>query len=822
MQRTPVEYIELDAERRWTFLRRYYEAAAAFYGLRDRMVDEAEVAAAIRAFKRKPLPRIRDSRRLGGWRFSLDDRDRGVREGWFSAAHEERKWERVELPHSVNHVPKRPVRWGRSRYRIFAPEPGSTWDIWMGEYATWYKTRVAVKDPGAERVAYLGFDSVNLLADVWVNEAPVMMGHLGLFPFRMEVTEELAAAEGGDAVIAVRASNRATNTPYLFANGAQLAYAHPPFTRHPFPVDTQDEAWSGIAGDALLEIMDRRHLEGAFFSTERLDAGEALVACRLEIRNETRRPFAGSARIEIAEWLPEEREPSIVARCPVEVLPLNDAVVDVKIRVEGPRAWSPESPSLYLARVVLVDGEGRDIDDLVETFGVRTMRMEGSHFLLNGRRVVTRGTHDLSNYFGESLICPSDRAIVLDILLHRRMNAICSRWPSDMRMHYGRIAEYADQLGYMISWTGYFEMWTVHPEMEHHARRDVRAMVRSLRNHPSIVVWEMGDEPLMEIHPHRRFRWYETVYDLVAAEDRSRPIIPAGFWANELVELIETYPVHELPVEERRRRVLAEYPLFTRELAPWDYHYCPYLATNEMAPTHRYVELVRTCLGGERATVFTEFGIDGMPRFENVKDVYGTFRWAGWGLMPVNRARSDANYYGRAVGREDWRETQAAQALVLSGIIGRLRAYPDDFAAFYLVTLVDPWTFHWGVVDAAYNAKLAYVVARACYAPVLVNALHGTTVVRSGDGPLEATASNLGGPLPGASLAVRLRDGAGRAVRELTFPGLEVAGGVAVSRLADLDLAGLPPDLYALELRLLDSGGSEIARSLELFYLDAP
>jgi len=138
-------------------------------------------------------------------------------------------------------------------------------------------------------------------------------------------------------------------------------------------------------------------------------------------------------------------------------------------------------------------------------------------------------------------------------------------------------------------------------------------------------------------------------------------------------------------------------------------------------------------------------------------------------------------------------ETQAAQALVLSGIIGRLRAYPDDFAAFYLVTLVDPWTFHWGVVDAAYNAKLAYVVARACYAPVLVNALHGTTVVRSGDGPLETTASNLGGPLSGASLAVRLRDGADRAVRELTFPGLEVAGGVAVSRLADLDLAGSRP-----------------------------
>ena len=61
-----------------------------------------------------------------------------------------------------------------------------------------------------------------------------------------------------------------------------------------------------------------------------------------------------------------------------------------------------------------------------------------------------------------------------------------------MRMHYKRIAEYADQLGFMISWTGYFEIWMVHSEMEMYARKDTRVMVRSLRNLPSIIVWEMG------------------------------------------------------------------------------------------------------------------------------------------------------------------------------------------------------------------------------------------------------------------------------------------------------------------------------------------
>jgi len=819
MEKTPVEYIELDPHARWAYLRRFYEVASRFHRVEDRVVSEEEVDRCVRSLKRRPAPRIRRRVQLERWRFTLDGRDEGIREGYFGERHREDGWEEVTLPHSLNHVPEDPVRFGTTRYRILAPEPGTSWDIWKGDSATWYKTRVPLEPLGADRVATLAFDSVNLLTDVWVNESPVMMGHLGLFPFAMEVTEELEARTGPEAVIALRVANHATNTPYLFANGAQLAYAHPPFTTHPFPVDTQDEAWSGIAGEARLDIMDRRHLHDVFIRTERIGEGEARLSCRVELRNETWRTFSGSVRVEVGAWLPREREPVEVARSDVSVRPLDDGVVEIGFTIRDPLPWTPETPALSLAHVVLLDEAGAGIDDMYETFGIRTFRMEGSHFFLNGRKIFPRGTHDLSNYPDESLIAPSDRAIVRDILLHKGMNAICSRWPSDMRMHYRRIAEYADQLGYLISWTGYFEMWTVHPEMEMYARRDVPAMVRSLRNHPSIAVWEMGDEPLMEIHPHRRFRWYETVYDLVAAEDRSRPIIPAGFWCNELVDLIERHPDRDLPYEERRRKVLAEYPLFTRELAPWDYHYCPYLATNAMAPTWTYVDSVRRCLGGERATVFTEFGIDGMPDFEKVKEVYGTFRWAGWGLMPVNRRSSDMNYYGRPVGREDWRETQAAQALVLAGIIGRLRAHPEAFAAWYLVTLVDPWTFHWGVVDAAWNPKLAYFVARACYAPVQLSSLHGTTTVDHGDARLAVTASNLGDPIDGAALAVRVVAADDTVVAERSHPGLSIPGNGAVSRVAEIDAGGLPPGMYSVEQRLCDAGGREVAACVELFIL---
>ena len=819
MAREPVEYIQLDDERRWRYLTSFYERAARFYGARDRIVDEAEIDAAIRAFKEKPAPRIRGRRLLTRWRFTLDPHDEGIRAGYYTPGHDETGWRDVRVPHSLNHVPEDPVRFGRSRYRILAPEPGSTWDIWKAEYQSWYKTRLDVGKLGQERVAYLSFDSVNLLADVWVNEAPVMMGHLGLFPFRMDVTEELDARDTPEAVIALRVSNHATNTPYLFYNGSQLAYAHPPYTKHPYPVDTLDQAWSGIAGPAVLDIMDRRHLDDVFLFTRRLEPGVAVQACRVAVRNETWRPFTGELRVEISPWLPREVAPRILARQPVSVLPLNDATVEVDFRIQDPALWTPDTPCLYLARVVLVDEAGKEIDDLCETFGVRTFRMRGADFYLNDRKVTPRGTHDLSVYMDESMISPSDRAIVRDILLHKRMNATCSRWPSDIRMHYGRIAEYADQLGYMISWTGYFEMWTIHPEAEVYADRDVPAMIRSLRNRPSVVIWEMGDEPLMEIHHHRRCRWYEARYERVAALDTSRPIIPAGFWADELVDLIERYPDPGLPHAARRRRVLEEYPLFTRENAPWDYHYCPYLATNDMQTTYHYIEMVRRCLDGERATVFTEFGIDGMPEPAKVEGVYGKHRWAGWGLMPVNRHKSDMNYYGRDVGPEDWKETQAAQALVMAQIIGRLRSHPEAFAAYYLVTMVDPWTFYWGMVDAAYNAKLAYFVARSCYARVHVWALAGSAVIRRADGPLVVRASNLAEPIRAAKLRVRVLDGADRPVLSQDADVDVLPGDGASTQVARVDVSGLSPDLYAVELRVTGPNGDELARTLELGYL---
>ncbi len=824
------EYVELDREREWKYLSRFYEAASRFYAgnaagspadFPQQAVSEEEIQQCIRAFKRKPAPRIRREVRLGRWRFALDEPDEGIARGFFAFSCDDSAWEAVELPHSVNHVPAKPVRYGSTPYRVLVPDAGQRWDIWVGEYGSWYRTRLAPDTLRADEVASLQFDSVNLAADVWVNEMPVMMGHVGLFPFAMEVTDAMGWAPGRETLLAVRVKGLASNTPYLFANGLQVAYGRPPYLAGAVKdTDWRDESWSGIGGEATLRITGRVRIESLFLATEGLDGASARIGCRLEVRNASWKRFRGRVRLEASPWLPEEQPTAGRVEAIVDVPPMGDGIVEVPLELPHPLPWSPEHPNLYLAYAVLADAEGRQLDDRYESFGVRTFRMAGSAFELNGRRFVPRGTHDLASYAGDSLLAPTDRSIVRDILLHKKMGATCSRWPSDIRMHYPRIAEYADQLGFAISWTGYFEMWCVHPQMELHAKRDVPAMVRSLLNRPSILAWEMGDEPLASLDDHRRFAWYDLVYRLVAAEDRSRPIIPAGSWSNDLVDIIDRRRAEGQSAEDARREALRDHPVLGLADAPWDVHCCPYLPPRPV-PTHRTIDKVREDLGGERATIYTEFGLDGMPRPGNVESYYGRFTWNAPAIMPIERGKKDLCYYGRPLGPGDWRQSQAAQALLLAGIIGQLREHPEAFAGYYFPTLVDAWTFYWGVVDVRFNAKLAWYAARSCYATVYVTGLHGSVVQRRTE-PLEISAGSYGDPVRGARLVVAVSDEADRAVLERSFTIPEVPGDAGIGPMAVCGLEALPPGLYGIAYRLTGADGGGLAERFELCYLVDP
>jgi hypothetical protein len=155
----------------------------------------------------------------------------------------------------------------------------------------------------------------------------------------------------------------------------------------------------------------------------------------------------------------------------------------------------------------------------------------------------------------------------------------------------------------------------------------------------------------------------------------------------------------------------------------------------------------------------------------------------------------------------------------MAAIIGQLRESPEDFAGYYMVTLVDPWTFTWGVVDAAWNAKLAYFVVAGCYGRAWVSALHGSARIERSSAPLSVTASVYGGAVKGASLSVKVKDQAGSTARAVDITRLDLpAHGVNVTA-ATVEVADLPLGTYSIEHELKTRDGGTLARLLELFIL---
>jgi hypothetical protein len=144
----------------------------------------------------------------------------------------------------------------------------------------------------------------------------------------------------------------------------------------------------------------------------------------------------------------------------------------------------------------------------------------------------------------------------------------------------------------------------------------------------------------------------------------------------------------------------------------------------------------------------------------------------------------------------------------------------EVFAAYYLMMMTDVWTLYWGLTDILGDPKLSYFVAQALYAPLLLSALHGNTVVSSGD-LLEVAASNFGPAQREAVLDLRLRDDAGAVVREAAFGPLTAEGDISVTALGSLEMTGLGPGLYRAESQLR-RGDDLLAKRLEMCYVDPP
>ncbi|MCL2664482.1 MAG: hypothetical protein FWE82_02620 [Defluviitaleaceae bacterium] len=814
---------QLPPARRWEYMQKYYGFARDFYGAEDIVVSDAEINERIGALKKQPVPSVRRVTELKNWKFKTDADDAGIRDGFFLCSKNEDGWGEVTLPHSFSDVPHDPVLFGRADYMFYARrDDNPIADIWRGDISAWYKTRLESEKVGPNpgkyffletsvdhTVAYLNIGSANLSSDVWVNDTPVSFDHLGPFPYKVEITEAMCNGASEFPVVAVRVQNTVSNMPHLFANGFQHCYFGDRFFGGRPRYDWPDRASGGLAGDMTITITNKHHIENVFIRTEKISQKTANVAFGLTLRNQFSHRVSGRVEIEISKW--EDGSPVILKKfADVSSRPMDDNLHEVSVNIPAPELWTPNSPNLYLAHVMLFNADGVPIDDVYESFGVRTFTMMGPHFYLNGKKIILQGTHDIANYHNESLIWFSDELIVKDILLHKKMNANCSRWPSDSRMHQKRIADLCDQLGFMVTWGGYFEVWDIHPQAEMLATRDVGAMVKDLRNHPSVVIWEMGDETLQCANHFRRMRFFDLIYKLVHEADPTRPIVPSGYYSAVLFSFVAFNKDKDVDYETRAVRVAEDYELYDYPNAAWDVH----------MGNMKNLELLSLMLDGKKPLIFTEFGgCNALPDPQYTEKDYGGFHWNKTPFWNIEQEKSDLSVFGKNIRPEDWRETQAMSSAILCSMINGLRQYPDLVSALQFVCLLDYWTIYCGVADIHGNAKLSFHAAKNHLEDVFVSALHGAAQISNKE-KIKVTASNYAKDIKDAVLTVEVSDIEKNTAKKFTFDNIFIEGNVALTEAAQFNIDALPGGLYTFVYTLCEPNGNQIHKTFEMAYID--
>ncbi|MBV9773793.1 MAG: glycoside hydrolase family 2 protein [Gemmatimonadetes bacterium] len=325
---------------------------------------------------------------------------------------------------------------------------------------------MAVGDTAGSRYL-LHFEGANITTDVFVNGRRAG-GHVGGYV-------------GFDVDL----------TPYLRPDAANRLDVRVDNSYDPHVVPSQKADFAidgGITRDVQLDVLPATHLRALRVRTPQVSqaSGRAVVTVELD------RPGApADYSLEVVVTAPNGR----VAARAVQALPALSGARSVEVAlpaVARPALWSPDSPALYTATVRLRQGN-RVVDEVADRFGFRWFEFRpGGPFLLNGRRLLLRGTHWHEDYAGYGAAMP-DSLRRRDMAMIRGMGANFVRlahYPHDPAVYRA-----ADSLGLLL--------WDELPwnrggvgdaEWRVNTKRLLEEQIRQNFNHPSIVLWSVGNE----------------------------------------------------------------------------------------------------------------------------------------------------------------------------------------------------------------------------------------------------------------------------------------------------------------------------------------
>ncbi|GAB4251733.1 MAG: hypothetical protein Kow00109_27390 [Acidobacteriota bacterium] len=415
-----------------------------------------------------------------GWRFLRGEAPAEVHELGF----DDSGWESIRLPHDW--AIRGPFDPQADGYAGKLP--------WRG--LGWYRKIFPVPAADQGHRYLLIFDGVMAFPAVYVNGAKAGEWDYGYTPFWLDITPYLRF--GGENVLVVRVDTRQHGTRW-------------------YP-------GAGIYRKARLAVVEAVHLApwGVGVRTDSVTDDEATISVEVAVRNT--RAEAAPATVAIRIFSPGGSE---VASAATELLASANAetVATGELAIPHPQLWDVEEPNLYTCEVTLRGG-GEAVEVRRTRFGIRTFRFTADDgFHLNGRRLQLKGVnlhHDQGPLGAAFYLRAAERQ--LEIMRDMGVNAIRTSHNPPA----AELLDLCDRMGFIV-WDELFDKWDATADrlpgvpFESFVEKHVRNFVLRDRNHPSVVVWSIGNEITAGGEGVTRER-VQLMVDLFRKYDPTRPI----------------------------------------------------------------------------------------------------------------------------------------------------------------------------------------------------------------------------------------------------------------------------------------------------------
>lgn len=355
----------------------------------------------------------------------------------------------------------------------------------------WYRYQLTPKDEWKGKRIVLDFQGIMLVGDVYLNGKRIGGTDYGYLGFDIDLSKLLKWGEANE--ITVKADTRNPNNSRWFTGAGLyrdvnliITDKNLFFPRHPLFIRTQDNKELKIKA----EIINQQKLAKG--------QGKAVIPVEVRILDADGKVVAQQKNnIDFnAKWRDREYE-----------LPATS--------LENAQLWSPDTPYLYTAEVTLYDNEGNIADQIKEPFGVRTIEMNPEKGLLvNGKKVLLKGyaNHHTLGALGAAAY---PRAI------EKRLKLMKEFGMNHIRTSHNPYSEdflkLCDKYGILVVDELYDKWLTQYAggrvEWESLWQKDIPEWVKRDRNHPSVILWSLGNE--LQQYSNLPFNdWGVTAYKL--------------------------------------------------------------------------------------------------------------------------------------------------------------------------------------------------------------------------------------------------------------------------------------------------------------------